>query len=227
MERDQVKVLGSWASPFSHIARMALDVKGIPYEYVEEDLQNKSQLLLQSNPVHRKIPVLIHNGKTICESLIILQYIDETWEGTVSLLPKDPNQRAIARFWAAFINDKLSPSLRGMYRRPEGEERQKAQEETLANISLLEEAFGTAFDGLKGNPFFGGEQIGYVDIVLGSRARWLQVVEEMSGVKLVDPQATPLLHAWFHRFLSVYCVEKSLPQFEKLLAHGYQIQKSS
>jgi glutathione S-transferase len=39
------------------------------------------------NPVHKKIPVLIHNGKPIAESLIAVQYIDEVWNDKSSLLP--------------------------------------------------------------------------------------------------------------------------------------------
>nr|DAD18886.1 TPA_asm: hypothetical protein HUJ06_020349 [Nelumbo nucifera] len=31
-------------------------------------------------PVYKKIPVLIHNGKPICKSIIIIQYIDEVWK---------------------------------------------------------------------------------------------------------------------------------------------------
>ena len=74
----------------------------------EENMENKSQLLLQSNPVHKKIPVLIHNSKPVCESMIIVQYIEETWDTMLpNLLSKDPYERAIARFWAAFVDDKV------------------------------------------------------------------------------------------------------------------------
>ena len=107
-EERKVKLLGISLSPFVARVRIALALKGIEYELIEEDPHNKSQLLLQSNPVHKKIPVLIHNGKPVCESNIIVQYIDETWATKApSLMPKDPYDRAIARFWAAFVDDKV------------------------------------------------------------------------------------------------------------------------
>ena len=64
---DTVVVLGTWFSMFSNRVRIALLEKGIGYEHKEEDplLLNKSSLLLESNPIHKKIPVLIHNERPI------------------------------------------------------------------------------------------------------------------------------------------------------------------
>lgn len=104
---DEVILLDFWPSPFGIRLRIALAEKGIKYEYKDEDLKNKSPLLLQMNPIHKKIPVLIHNGKPICESLIILQYIDEVWNDKSPLLPSDPYQKSQARFWADFGDKKV------------------------------------------------------------------------------------------------------------------------
>ena len=105
---DEIILLDFWPSMFGMRVRIALAEKGIEYERREEDLlRNKSPLLLETNPVHKKIPVLIHNGKPISESLIIVEYIDEVWERESPLLPSDPYQRAQAKFWADYIDKKV------------------------------------------------------------------------------------------------------------------------
>ena len=105
---DEVTLLDFWPSLYGMRVRIALAEKGIKYESKEQDLFNKSPLLLEMNPVHKKIPVLVHNGKPVCESIIILEYIDEVWRDKAPLLPSDPYQRAQARFWADFIDKKVS-----------------------------------------------------------------------------------------------------------------------
>ncbi|XP_022775614.1 glutathione S-transferase U9-like [Durio zibethinus] len=107
-EENKVILHGTWASPFSKRVELALKLKGIPFGYVEEDLQNKSPQLLHYNPVHKKIPVLDHNGKPIAESLVILEYIDETWKNRPHLLPEDPYKRSKVRFWTSFVQQQVS-----------------------------------------------------------------------------------------------------------------------
>jgi glutathione S-transferase len=104
----EVKLIGSWASPYVTRARIALNIKEVQYEFLEESFGTKSELLLKSNPVYKKVPVLIHDGKPVCESMIIVQYIDDVWTGSgPSLMPADAYERAMHRFWTVFVDDKV------------------------------------------------------------------------------------------------------------------------
>ncbi|KAL0421224.1 UNVERIFIED_CONTAM: Glutathione S-transferase U17 [Sesamum latifolium] len=165
MATEKVKVLGCWLSPYAMRARIALNIKSVEYEYEEEDLLggNKSDLLLKSNPVYRKVPVLIHADRPVCETPVILQYVDEVWASGPAILPSDPYDRATARFWATYIDEKWFPHLKEGFL-SEGEETKNALEESGEGLVLLEEAFTKCS---KGQKFFGGERIGYLDIALG------------------------------------------------------------
>ncbi|KAK1392200.1 putative S-crystallin [Heracleum sosnowskyi] len=117
-------------------------------EAIFEDLANKSPLLLHYNPVHKKIPVLVHKGKPVNESLIILEYIDETWNEVHPMLPKDPFKKVEARFWAKFNEDKLLPSIK-IASLGHGKEKEYAR-------VLVPEYLKYVGEQLEGKKFFGG-----------------------------------------------------------------------
>lgn len=109
----RIEILGSWARPFSNRVEMALNLKSIPYDLIEGKSlfthMIKSDRLVCLNPVHKKIPILIHGGMPVCESLIILEYIHDTWTGSgPSILPSDLFDHSLARFWASNLDDKVT-----------------------------------------------------------------------------------------------------------------------
>ncbi|CAN4124355.1 unnamed protein product [Withania somnifera] len=214
MATNSVKLLGVWASPFVNRVEIALKIKSIEFDFTQETFLTKSELLLKSNPVYKKIPVLFHEEKPICESLVILQYIDEAWPHGTSILPSDPYDRAIARFWSAYIDEKWCP-LFVEFRNAEGKEAKTAVLEKMCEGNLLlEEAFIKIS---KGKSFFGGERIGYLDIVLGSLLGWIKAHEIMDEMKILDETKLPSLAGWHERFRSDKVVKDIIPQPEKLV----------
>nr|WQA41633.1 glutathione S-transferase [Salix lindleyana] len=222
MAKSDVKLIGAWASPFVMRPRIALNIKSVEYEFLEEILGSKSQLLLESNPVHKKIPVLIHGGKPICESLVIVEYIDEVWSPGPAILPSDPHDRALARFWAAYLDEKWFPAMRNIVTAKDEEARKALLDQVGEGLVLLEGAFSKCS---KGKGFFGGDQIGYLDIAFGSFLGWLRALEKMNGVKLMDETKTPGLLKWADSFSSHPAVKDVFPETEKLVEFAKVLAK--
>ncbi|KAJ1424727.1 Thioredoxin-like superfamily [Sesbania bispinosa] len=209
MAGDSPTLIGAWGSPFALRVKWALELKGIQYQYVEEDLHNKSAMLLQYNPVYKKVPVLVHQGKPLAESLVILEYIDETWKQN-PLLPHDPYERAKARFWSRFTDEKFMPALMATFSKGAGEEQEKAAQEVREILKTLE-------SGLEGKRYFGGEKIGFADIAIGWLGFWVRVVEEILGINLIDTESMAKLNAWFDDFLDLPVIKECMPPRDKLL----------
>ncbi|KAJ6817600.1 glutathione S-transferase U17-like [Iris pallida] len=226
-EEGEVKLLGAWASPFVLRPRIALNMKGVKYEFLEETFGSKSELLLRSNPVYKKIPVLIHAGKPVSESMIIVQYIHDVWgdNGTTPILPAHPYDRAVARFWAVYIDDKWFPSLAGISRAETDEAKAEAVSQVFSGLQLLEEAFQKCSSNGKG--FFGGEAIGYLDIALGSYLGWLKATEKMTGIDFLDQAKTPLLLGWADRFCSHAAVREVMPETDRLVEFAKLLRSNS
>ncbi|URE22375.1 glutathione s-transferase [Musa troglodytarum] len=202
-----VVLLDFWASPFGQRCRIALAEKGVEYEYREENILGaKSPLLLKSNPVYKKIPVLIHDGKPVCESLIIVQYIDEAWPDRAPLLPADPYARAQARFWADFVDMKFFEYGSRLWKL-KGEAQAAAKEEFILILKLLEGELGA-------KKYFGGDAFGFVDIALAPFVSWFYSYETCAGFSIEE--AAPKVAAWGKRCMDRKSVANAVSHPDKI-----------
>ncbi|XP_075512469.1 glutathione S-transferase U8-like [Primulina tabacum] len=199
----ELQLFGTWGSPFSKRVEMGLKLKGLEYEFIEEDIKNKSPLLQKYNPVHQKVPVLLHKGKPIAESLVILEYIDDTWDVGSPILPKSPYDRAMARFWAKFIDEKCIPTLRKACWSV-GSEQEKAKEEAAILLKLLDSQ-------VEGKKFFGGDTFGLVDIAASFIAYWFGILAECGEVQILNKDKFPNLCEWIDVFTNNSFVKEILP----------------
>ncbi|XP_043688062.1 probable glutathione S-transferase parA [Telopea speciosissima] len=214
---NEVTLLDFWPSPFGMRCRIALAEKGIKHEYKDENLKDKSPLLLQMNPVHKKIPVLIHNGKPICESLNIVQYIDETWNDKSPLLPSDPYKRAQARFWADYVDKKVY-ELGVKVWRTKGEEHETAKKDFIECLKVMEGELGD-------KTYFGGETIGFVDVSLIPWNCWFYAIETCGNFSIED--SCPKLVGWAKRCMEKESVSKSLVEPQKIYEVVLKLRKAS
>ncbi|CAL0304463.1 unnamed protein product [Lupinus luteus] len=208
--QEEVKLLGVRGSPFVCRVIIALKLKGVEYEFIEENLGNKSDLLIKYNPIYKKVPVLVHNEKGVSESLVIVEYIDETWKGN-PILPIEPYHKALARFWTKFIDDKIFAAIRKALFTKDEKEREEGIEESLEALQFLENE-------LK-DKFFGGDEINFVDIAAAIIAFWVPIFEEVVGIELVTSVKFPKLYNWSQELINHPIVKESLPSRDPLLAY--------
>ncbi|KAF8394002.1 hypothetical protein HHK36_020204 [Tetracentron sinense] len=78
-----------------------------------EDPRDKSPM-----PVNKEIPLLVHHEKAIADSLVILEYIEDTWKHN-PILPQNPYERAKPRYWGKFADEEYGQltALRDMNKR--------------------------------------------------------------------------------------------------------------
>ncbi|KAK7395192.1 hypothetical protein VNO78_15739 [Psophocarpus tetragonolobus] len=208
--QEEVTLLGAIGSPYVCRVKIAFKFKGVEYKYVEENLANKSEQLLKYNPVHKKVPVIVHNDKPLAESLVIVEYIDETWTHN-PILPSDPYQRAMARFWSKFIDDKIVGAAWKAVFTADEKEREKNVGEALEALQFLENE-------IKDKKFFAGEEIGLVDIAGVFIAFWVPMIQEISGLEILTSEKFPNLYKWSQEFVNHPVVKESLPPRDPVFA---------
>ncbi|XP_055802377.1 glutathione S-transferase U25-like [Solanum dulcamara] len=213
-EEEEIVLLDYLPSPFGTMARIALVEKGINFIHKFEDLSNKSPLLLEMNPVHHKVPVLIHKGKSICESHIIIQYIDEIWKNNFTLLPSEPYQRAKARFLVDFINKKVHESSVKVWMGA-NEEQENGKKELVEWSKFLEGELGDKL-------YFGGDVFGFVDIALVPFYNWFIVFKIFANFNISE---CPKLVMWGERCLNRDSVSKSLPTSDQVYQAYLEFKK--
>ncbi|EHA26596.1 hypothetical protein ASPNIDRAFT_140888, partial [Aspergillus niger ATCC 1015] len=98
---NELKLYGSCFCPFVQRVWVALEIKGIPYQYIEVDPHKKPQSLLDVNP-RGLVPALRHGDWGSYESSVLLEYLEDLNVGTPLLPPGDAKLRAHCRLWTDF-----------------------------------------------------------------------------------------------------------------------------
>lgn len=164
--------------PYCARVRIVLAEKGVPYETVPIDLENRPGWLYEKNPIG-KVPVLEDDGWCLPESAVIDEYLEERYPEP-ALLPADPSARAAARL-LVFRHDDLA---RPYYALRRGEP--EAGPALAGALGLLDGC-------LEGMPYLTGSSFGLADVAY---VPWIVRARALLGVSL-DP--FPSLAEWLDR----------------------------
>jgi glutathione S-transferase len=100
-----------------------------------------------------------------------------------------------------------------------GEEQEKPLKPARDAIEKIE-------DEIKGKKFFGGDNIGYLDLAVGWISYWLPIWEEVGSIQVLDPLRWPAISSWKINFLSNPVIKDSLPPRDEMNVYFHSRRKT-
>jgi glutathione S-transferase len=164
--------------PYCARIRIVLAEKGLLYETVVVDLDDRPAWIYEKNPLG-KVPVLEEDDFVLPESAVIMEYLEERYPEP-PLWPADPAERAAGRL----LLERFDQLSRPYYALRRGDE--DAREHLDAELAGLDSL-------LAGRPFLTGREFGLAD---AAYLPWILRAETMLGV---DLDAHPALADWAAR----------------------------
>ncbi len=150
----KLKLISHALCPYVQRAVIALTEKGVPFERIDIDLNNKPDWFLKISPLG-KTPVLVVGDTAIFESAVILEYLEETQPNP--LHPKDALKRAEHRAWIEFSSAVLGDIW--------GLETISDEAGFKAKAKQAEARFAKLEERLVASPWFDGAEFSLVDAV--------------------------------------------------------------
>jgi len=108
-----IRLYSYWRSSAAYRVRIALNLKGLNYEIepvhlVRDGGEQHSPEYRRVNP-QELVPTLVDGRRVIRQSMAIIEYLDETYDGETKLLPTTARDRARVRALAMLVACDIHP----------------------------------------------------------------------------------------------------------------------
>ncbi|RAL63787.1 hypothetical protein DID88_003432 [Monilinia fructigena] len=187
-KENDLKLFASCFCPFVQRVWIALEAKGIPYQYVEVDPYKKPQSLLEVNP-RGLVPALRHGDWGCGESSVLVQYLEDLQLGP-PLFPPGAQAKAHCRLWSDHIDRKIVPTFYQLLQTQDFNKQAECSRKLREEISQVVDVCDPQ------GPFFLGPTLTYTDIMF---APWMllcrRVLKHYRGWQ--DPQPGSRWAIWF------------------------------
>jgi maleylacetoacetate isomerase len=113
MASESIKLYSYWRSSAAFRVRIALNLKGLMYDIVPVHLTDNggaqhAEPFVAINP-QQMLPVLVDGVRIIRQSMAIIEYLDEVYDGERKLLPTTARERARVRALAQIVACDIHP----------------------------------------------------------------------------------------------------------------------
>lgn len=100
-----------WISPYVYTCFVALEEKGLAYEFVSVSLDRAAQKSAEyvARSITGRVPCLEHGDFALAESQAIVEYLEDVFVDAPRVLPTDARDKARARQILAWIRSDLMP----------------------------------------------------------------------------------------------------------------------
>ncbi|MEH2359567.1 glutathione S-transferase family protein [Nostoc sp.] len=186
----EIKIYSAVVCPYAHRSRLVLQEKGIDFDLIEIDLQNKPQGFTDISP-YGKVPAIAHNHHRVWESAVINEYLNEVFPNP-PLLPSSPIAKAQARIWIDFANTRFVPAFSALLRSPDIQQQEAAKQELYKHLEFIEnEALGKLSEE---GPYWFGESVSLVDFTFYPWFERLPALKHYRGFGI--PEEFTRLRQW-------------------------------
>ncbi|MDM9384054.1 glutathione S-transferase family protein [Chlorogloeopsis sp. ULAP01] len=175
----EITIYSAVVCPYAHRTRLALLEKGITFDLIEIDLQNKPANFIEISP-YGKVPAIKHGQEKVWESAIINEYLEEVFPHP-QLLPQNPIARAQARIWVDFANTRFVPTFSNLLRSLDTEQQKQAAQELYNHLQFIESEGLSKLS--QNGPYWFGKSVSLVDLTFYPWFERWAVIEEYRGFK--------------------------------------------
>ena len=204
-----IKFFGNRLCPYAHRSWWALKEKGVEVDYIHIELgPNKPAWYSQVNPFGT-VPAFFDEGKSVFESLVLVEFLDERYKGQgTTLLPDDLFVRAQARALASKYGDRIKLHFALLQEPDQSKWPEAVKELREGYLSFFRDLEAVA--GPSSGPYLLGDQVSLLDLAIFPFIdRYTAVLKHYRDVDLL-PSDDPR----FDRFRTAFEAVKQRPAFQ-------------
>jgi len=213
---EMLKIIGHNLCPYVQRVVILMNEKNVPFERIDIDLDNKPDWLAQYSPTGTVPLLLLPDGRSLFESQVISDYVDEISMG--SLQPTESFEKARHRAWGEFGTAMLNIIAKIIY--------QDTNEASFDHsVADLKRRLGILENQLKGGLYFTSDDFYFIDGIYATVFRYFETIQLVTSVRFLEDYTK--LTVWYVNLQQRPSVIAAVPKEYRALLLEFISKKNS